>query len=81
MNNKSSTTISIFDANKNTSNMRWTGHELNKNKNLAPLCQACVFDFGNEFCRRDPEPGQRKIMMVNITCVQENIVKDQEKVN
>ena len=52
-----------------------------KNNNLAPLCQACVFDFGNEFCRRDPEPGQRKIMMVNITCVQENIVKDQEKVN
>ena len=48
---------------------------------MAPLCQACVFDFGNEFCRRDPEPGQRKIMMVNITCVQENIVKDQEKVN
>ena len=55
--------------------------KLNKNKPLAPLCQACVFDFGNEFCRRDPEPGQRKIMMVNVTCVQENIIKDQEKVN
>ena len=42
--------------------------------------QACVFDFGNEFCRRDPQPGQRKIMMVNITCSQQNLIKDQKKV-
>ena len=25
--------------------------------------QACVFDFGNEFCKTDPFPGQRKILM------------------
>lgn len=30
--------------------------------------QACVFDFGNEFCGRDPEPGHRKSIMVNVTC-------------
>lgn len=30
--------------------------------------QACVFDFGNEFCGHDPEPGHRKSIMVNVTC-------------
>ena len=33
------------------------------------LFQACVFDFGNEFCKQDPFPGQRKILMVNVTCL------------
>ena len=23
------------------------------------LYQACVFNFGNEFCKRDPNPGNR----------------------
>ena len=33
------------------------------------LYQACVFSFGNEFCRRDPLQGARKNMNVNVTCV------------
>ena len=36
------------------------------------LFQACVFDFGNEFCKQDPFPGQRKILMVNVTCLIED---------
>ena len=28
-----------------------------------------MFDFGNEFCKQDPFPGQRKILMVNVTCL------------
>ena len=31
--------------------------------------QGCVFDYGNEFCTLDPLPGFRKVMDVNITCV------------
>ncbi|XP_067125300.1 uncharacterized protein [Centruroides vittatus] len=30
--------------------------------------QACLFAFGIEFCNRDPAPGIRKILNVNITC-------------
>jgi hypothetical protein len=32
------------------------------------LYQACVFNFGNEFCMRDPLPGQRKLLVANVTC-------------
>ena len=31
-----------------------------------------MFDFGNEFCKQDPFPGQRKILMVNVTCLIED---------
>lgn len=30
--------------------------------------QACLFAFGIEFCKRDPAPGIRKFLNVNITC-------------
>ena len=33
------------------------------------LYQACVFSFGNEFCLRDPMPGKRKNIDLNVTCV------------
>ena len=33
------------------------------------LYQACVFNFGNEFCLQDPLPGKRKNMDLNITCI------------
>ncbi len=33
------------------------------------LYQACVFSFGNEFCLRDPMPGKRKNVDLNVTCV------------
>ncbi len=33
------------------------------------MYQACVFNFGNEFCSKDPWPGRRKNVDVNITCV------------
>ena len=33
------------------------------------MYQACVFNFGNELCLRDPNPGTRKSLDTNITCV------------
>ena len=35
------------------------------------LYQACLFNFGNEFCTVDPLPGTRKYLDTNITCVKE----------
>ncbi len=35
--------------------------------------QACVFNFGNEFCQKDPFPGARKILNANITCVKDHL--------
>ena len=35
------------------------------------LYQACVFNFGNELCRKDPNPGSRKNIDTNITCVRD----------
>lgn len=52
--------------------------------------QACVFNFGNEFCQKDPNPGSRKNINLNITCVRdefktriENVSPDQveERIN
>ena len=37
------------------------------------LYQACVFNFGNEFCQRDPYPGNRKNINLNITCVADSL--------
>ncbi len=45
---------------------------------LCLLYQACVFDFGNEFCKADPNPGQRKVMMLNVTCVKDKDSKFKE---
>ncbi|XP_076054991.1 uncharacterized protein LOC143033436 isoform X2 [Oratosquilla oratoria] len=35
--------------------------------------QACLFNYGNEFCHQDPVPGQRKMLNVNLTCLQEEL--------
>ena len=35
------------------------------------LYQACVFNFGNELCKKDPNPGSRKNIDTNITCVRD----------
>ena len=37
------------------------------------MFQACVFNFGNELCKKDPNPGTRKNIDTNITCVQDDI--------
>ncbi|CAL4101596.1 unnamed protein product, partial [Meganyctiphanes norvegica] len=34
--------------------------------------QACLFNFGNEFCHMDPIPGQRKNLNLNVTCLRED---------
>ncbi|XP_050688758.1 uncharacterized protein LOC126981531 isoform X2 [Eriocheir sinensis] len=33
--------------------------------------QACLFSFGIEFCHLDPVPGQRKNLLVTVTCVRD----------
>ena len=35
------------------------------------MYQACVFNFGNELCLKDPNPGTRKNIDTNITCVRD----------
>ena len=35
---------------------------------FAPMPILSGFDFGNEFRQRDPQPGKRKVMLVNVTC-------------
>ena len=48
-----------------------------KPENLCPtlerclMYQACVFNFGNELCLKDPNPGTRKNLDVNVTCVRD----------
>ena len=39
------------------------------------LYQACVFNFGNELCRKDPNPGSRKNIDTNITCVRDEALE------
>ena len=39
------------------------------------LYQACVFNFGNELCRKDPNPGSRKNIDTNITCVRDEYLE------
>lgn len=34
--------------------------------------QACLFTYGIEFCGLDPAPGQRKVLNVNLTCVDDH---------
>ncbi|XP_047740277.1 uncharacterized protein LOC108679286 [Hyalella azteca] len=52
-------------------------------QNIPPPCPtlarclgyaACVFNFGNEFCRGDPLPGRRKLLDVNVTCLRKELV-------
>ena len=38
--------------------------------------QACVFNFGNELCLRDPNPGTRKNLDVNVTCVRDSAFEE-----
>ncbi|XP_045138158.1 uncharacterized protein LOC123520188 [Portunus trituberculatus] len=33
--------------------------------------QACLFTFGIEFCNLDPLPGQRKFLLVTVTCMRD----------
>ena len=33
-----------------------------------------MFNFGNEFCRKDPLPGNRKTLNVNVTCVSDELI-------
>ncbi|KAK8381700.1 hypothetical protein O3P69_015028 [Scylla paramamosain] len=33
--------------------------------------QACLFTFGIEFCHLDPLPGQRKFLLVTVTCMRD----------
>ena len=35
------------------------------------MFQACVFNFGNELCKKDPNPGTRKNIDTNITCIKD----------
>ena len=37
------------------------------------MFQACVFNFGNELCKRDPNPGTRKNIDTNITCIRDDM--------
>lgn len=37
-------------------------------KKIIGIFQACVFDFSNEFCLEDLLPGERKYLLVNLTC-------------
>ncbi|XP_064108607.1 LOW QUALITY PROTEIN: uncharacterized protein LOC135216986 [Macrobrachium nipponense] len=44
--------------------------------------QACLFNFGIEFCHMDPIPGQRKNLLVTLTCVRdERLLIDMKNVN
>ncbi|XP_042867069.1 uncharacterized protein LOC122249936 [Penaeus japonicus] len=44
--------------------------------------QACLFNFGIEFCHMDPVPGQRKNLGVNLTCVRdEELLETMLRVN
>ncbi|ROT72311.1 hypothetical protein C7M84_009310 [Penaeus vannamei] len=44
--------------------------------------QACLFNFGIEFCHMDPVPGQRKNLGVNLTCVRdEELLRSMLSVN
>ncbi|XP_047493645.1 uncharacterized protein LOC125042200 isoform X1 [Penaeus chinensis] len=44
--------------------------------------QACLFNFGIEFCHMDPVPGQRKNLGVNLTCVRDDeLLKSMLSVN
>ena len=40
------------------------------------LYQACLFNFGNELCRKDPNPGSRKNINTNITCVRDEYLEN-----
>lgn len=44
------------------------------------LHQACVFNFGNELCLMDPNPGTRKNIDTNITCVRDDAFLEMLKV-
>jgi hypothetical protein len=47
-----------------------------------PRClffQACVFNFGTEFCKNDPWPGARKNLLVNVTCVRDDVISQDGK--
>ena len=52
-------------------------HQSDSPEDLCPtlaeclLYQACVFNFGNELCKKDPNPGSRKNIDTNITCVRD----------
>ena len=37
------------------------------------MYQACVFNFGNELCKRDINPGTRKNVNTNITCIRDGV--------
>ena len=37
------------------------------------MYQACVFNFGNELCKRDPNPETRKNIDTNITCIKDDM--------
>ncbi len=41
--------------------------------------QACVFNFGTEFCKNDPWPGARKNLLVNVTCVRDDVISQDGK--
>ncbi|XP_068202337.1 uncharacterized protein [Palaemon carinicauda] len=44
--------------------------------------QACLFNFGIEFCHMDPIPGQRKNLLVTLTCARdETLLADMKAVN
>ncbi len=45
------------------------GEELCPTLTECLMYQACAFNYGNEFCRRDPFPGARKNLNINVTCV------------
>ena len=38
--------------------------------------QACLFNFGNEFCLQDPAPGVRKHLETNVTCVRRDVLSN-----
>ena len=39
------------------------------------MYQACVFNFGNELCKKDPNPGTRKNLDTNITCIKDDYLE------
>jgi hypothetical protein len=53
-----------------------------KNADSLPRClffQACVFNFGTEFCKNDPWPGARKNLLVNVICVSDDVISQDGK--
>ena len=44
------------------------------------MYQACVFNFGNELCKKDPNPGTRKNLDTNITCIKDDYLESHVEV-